>query len=125
MEHLKEYESFDNLESLLRDMRGLGLSLTEEEERMLKFISNFGENKDPEEFAEYLFDYYERPEGFGIDRDSDYYDSISDYFEEIEHCARFDLRGPMRMGNFERWSSSCIEKTECYQTYKKMSQYSK
>jgi hypothetical protein len=114
MEHLKEYDSFDDLESLLRDMRGLGLSPTEEEERMLKFISQFGGGKSAEDFAEYLFDYYGNPEEFDIDRDSDYYDAIADYYEEIEDCASYNLRGPMRMGISKRWTISCLERSECY-----------
>jgi hypothetical protein len=125
MKHLKEYEDFDDLEDLHRNMRDLGLTLTEDEERMLKFISQFGGGKSAEDFAEYLFDYYENPEEFDIDRDSDYYDAIADYYEEIEDCARYDLRGPMRIGVSKRWDISCLERSECYRTYKKISQYEK
>lgn len=57
MNHIKEYEDFGDIGSLHQDMRQLGLSLSEEEENMVKFISNFGGKKDPEEFAEYLLDY--------------------------------------------------------------------
>lgn len=120
MKHLKEYE---DLEDLHRNMRNLGLSLTDDEERMLKFISKFGKDKDPEEFAEYLFDYYENPEEFGIDTDSEYYDVIADYYEEIEDCLRYDLKGPMKMGVYKRWDISCLERSECYRIYKKMSSY--
>lgn len=123
MVHLKEYEDFDDLEDLLQTMKNMNLSLTKEEERMLKFIQKFGPNKSPEDFADDIFDSYEKPEEFDIDRDSDYYECISDYFGEIDHCTRFDLRGNMRKSNFGRWDSECIKKKECYQTYKKMSSY--
>ena len=120
MKYLKEFE---DLESLHRDMRDLGLSLSEDEERMIGFIRDFGGGKDAEDFAEYLFDYYWNPEDFDIDRESKYYDCIADYFEEIEDCARFDLKGPMKHGMSSRWDLGCIEKSECYRIYKKMSSY--
>jgi hypothetical protein len=123
MRHLKEYENFDDLGSLHNDMRNLGLSLTQEEERMLKFIHEFGGGKDAEEFAEYLEDYYWNPEEYDIDRESEYYDAIADYFEEIEDCANFDLKGPMKMSMTSRWNLGCIERSECYGVYKKMSTY--
>jgi hypothetical protein len=104
-------------------MRQLGLSLSEDEENMGKFISNFGGKKDPEEFAEYLFDYYENPQEYGISSDSEYYDQIIDFYKEIENCSRFNLRGPMRVGTSKRWDETCIESSDVYKRYKKMSSY--
>jgi hypothetical protein len=123
MNHLKEYEDFDDLNSLHRDLMGLGLSLTPDEERMLKFVGEFGGGKDPEEFAEYLEDYYLNPDEYDIDRESEYYDSIVDYFEEIEDCANFNLKGPMKHSMSSRWNLGCIERSDVFKIYIKMSSY--
>lgn len=69
MKYLKIYEEYsdEELKNLLDDMRSVGQSLTEEEEDMLKFVNQFGGGKSPEEYAEYLYDYYTNPEEYDID----------------------------------------------------------
>lgn len=116
---LLDSESFDDLQS---DLRGLGLTLTQEEERMLDFLNTMGgHGYPPDEFAEMLYDYYHDPEEYNIEEDSDYYEQISDYFDAISNCARFNLGGPMSLGTYQRWNNSCIENSDVYKTYIKMS----
>ncbi len=116
---LLDSESFDDLQS---DLRGLGLTLTQEEERMLDFLNTMGgHGYSPDEFAETLYDYYHNPEEYNIGKDSDYYEQISDYFDAISGCARFNLGGPMSLGSYQRWNDSCIENSDVYKTYIKMS----
>ena len=119
MKHLKEYDN----EGLLKDLRDLSLALTDDEERMLIFIEEFGADKDPEEFAEYLYDYEKNPEEFEIDSDGDYYNTISDYSWAIEDYKRFDLEGPMKMSNSERWHINKIENSDVYKLYLKISKH--
>ena len=116
---LLDNEGFDDLQS---DLRGLGLTLTQEEERMLDFLNTMGgHGYSPDEFAEMLYDYYHNPEEYNIEEDSDYYEQISDYFDAISNCARFNLGGPMSLGTYQRWNNSCIENSDVYKTYIKMS----
>jgi len=111
-----------DFDGLLNDLRSLGLSPTEEEIKMKKFISQFGGGLDPNDFAEYLYDYYHHPEEYGIDDESEYYNSIIDYYEEISKHARHNLSSPMmRFGNFERWSEDGISEDPIYRLYLKMS----
>ena len=84
MKHIKIYEDYtdDEIRDLIGDLRSVGQALTEEEEEMLKFINQFGGGKDPEEYAEYLYDYYTNPEEYDIDTDGEYYDMICYLYEE-------------------------------------------
>jgi len=111
----------NNLDDLLGDLRNLGLSPTEEEIRMKKFVSQFGGGLPPGDFAEYLYDYYHHPEEYDIDEDSEYYDMIIDYYEEISQYARFNLSGPMSMGMYSRWNKEAIEEDPIYRLYQKSS----
>jgi len=126
MKHLKLYEDYSNeeLEDLFSDLKNLGLALTEEEMGMLKFIDQFGGGKDPEEYAEYLYDYYENPEEYDIDTDGEYYDMICYLYEEsVSNHSRYNLRGPMSMGSYDRWDTANIANEPLYKMYIKMSDY--
>lgn len=124
LKYIKIFEDYSEEEakSLLADLRSLDLALTEEEEDLVRFIASFGGNRDAEEYAEYLFDYYTNPDDYDIDTEGDYYDMISFLYENsVEDHARFNLRGPMRTGNFQRWSIAAIENEPLYKSYLKMS----
>ena len=126
MKHLKLYEDYSNeeLEDLFSDLKNLGLALTEEEMGMLKFIDQFGGGKDPEEYAEYLYDYYENPEEYDIDTDGEYYDMICSLYEgSVSSHSRYNLRGPMSMGSYDRWDTANIANEPLYKMYIKMSDY--
>ena len=43
--HILEWEEFDDLQSLKKDMEGLGLTLTDDEEFMMRFLEKFGTNE--------------------------------------------------------------------------------
>ena len=124
---LKESEySEDELKALLGDMRSVGQSLTEEEEDMLQFVNQFGGGMSAEDYAETLYDYYKNPGDYDIDPEGDYYDMIWYLYENsVEDHARFNLQGPMRMGEFERWYTSRIEQEPLYKMYLKMSDHYK
>ena len=124
---LKESEySEDELKALLGDMRSVGQSLTEEEEDMLQFVNQFGGGMSAEDYAETLYDYYKNPGDYGIDPEGDYYDMIWYLYENsVEDHARYNLSGPMRMGEFERWYTSRIEQEPLYKMYLKMSDHYK
>ena len=133
MKHLAGYLSFLNegeedkeLRNLLKDMQGLGLTLSEEEKDMLDFVNQFGAGMSPEDYAEYLYDYFTHPEEYDIDEDGDYYAMLSYLYENsVEDHARYNLSGPMRMGEFERWYTSRIEQEPLYKMYLKMSDHYK
>lgn len=122
---LKESEySEDELKALLGDMRSVGQSLTEEEEDMLQFVNQFGGGMSAEDYAETLYDYYKNPGDYDIDPEGDYYDMIWYLYENsVEDHARYNLSGPMRMGEFERWYTSRIEQEPLYKMYLKMSDH--
>ena len=124
---LKESEySEDELKALLGDMRSVGQSLTEEEEDMLQFVNQFGGGMSAEDYAETLYDYYKNPGDYDIDPEGDYYDMIWYLYENsVEDHARYNLSGPMRMGEFERWYTSRIEQEPLYKMYLKMSDHYK
>ena len=124
---LKESEySEDELKALLGDMRSVGQSLTEEEEDMLQFVNQFGGGMSAEDYAETLYDYFTHPEEYDIDEDGDYYAMLSYLYENsVEDHARYNLSGPMRMGEFERWYTSRIEQEPLYKMYLKMSDHYK
>ena len=126
MRHIQIYEDYsdDELKALLGDMRSVGQSLTEEEEDMLKFVDQFGAGMSPEDYAEYLYDYFTHPEEYDIDEDGDYYAMLSYLYDNsVEGHARYNLSGPMRMGEYERWYTSRIEQEPLYKLYLKMSDY--
>ena len=128
MKHIKIYEDYtdDEIRDLIGDLRSVGQALTEEEEEMLKFINQFGGGKDPEEYAEYLYDYYESPEEYEIDPEGDYYDMIWYLYENsVEDHANFNLSGPMRMGSYQRWNETGISEEPLYKMYLKMSDHYK
>lgn len=124
LKYIKIFEDYSEAEakSLLADLRSLDLALTEEEEDLVRFIASFGGNMNAEEYAEYLFDYYTNPGDYDIDTEGDYYEMISFLYENsVEDHAKFNLRGPMGMGNFQRWSIAAIENEPLYKSYLKMS----
>ena len=124
MKHLKLYEEYsdEEIRSLLSDMRSLDLSLTDDEEDMLEFVIQFGADKSPEEYADYLYHYYENPEEYGIDREGNYYDMIWYLYENsVEDHARFIIGGPMRMSSGKTWDETAISNEPLYKMYIKMS----
>ena len=128
MKHIKIYEEYsdEELRDLLGDLRSVGQALTEEEEEMLKFSNQFGGGKDPEEYAEYLYDYYTNPEEYDINTDGEYYDMICYLYEgSVSGHARYNLRGPMSMGTYERWDTDKIANEPLYKLYIKMSDHYK
>jgi hypothetical protein len=131
MKHLTRYTNFLNereedkdLTDLFKDMQGLGLTLTDEEKDMLDFVNQFGAGMSPEDYAEYLYDYYTNPEEHEIDKDGDYYDMIWYLYENsVEDHARHNISGPMRLGTYVKWDEKEIEKEPLYKLYIKMSDY--
>lgn len=123
MKHIRLYEEYsdDEIKSLIGDLRGVGHGLTEEEKEMKSFINQFGGGMDAEDYAEYLYDYYNSPEEYDIDEDGDYYRMICDLYDDISGFSRYDLSGPMKMGSYSRWNTDKIEKTPSYQLYLRMS----
>lgn len=132
MNHLKSFFAFsrlsegddlDDLDDLISNFQNLGINMTDEEIQMEKFIEQFGRGKDPEEWAEYLFDYYHNPAEYDIEEDSEYYEQICQFYEDsVEPHKRFDLHGPMRIGNYQRFDLDSIEETPEYKLYKTMSE---
>jgi hypothetical protein len=130
MNHLKSFFAFsrlseginlDHLDDLISNFQNLGINMTEEEIQMQKFVEQFGRDKDPEEWAEYLFDYYHNPYEYDIEEDSEYYEQIRKFYEDsVDPYKRFDLHGPMRMGKYQRFDLDSIEKTPEYRLYKEM-----
>jgi len=112
----------ENLGDLISTLQDLGFSATPQEIEMKKFISDFGANKNSEEWAEYLDDYYRNPSEYSIDTDSDYYDLICKFYEDsVEPHTRFMLSGPMRMSTFDRFNYDRISETPEYKLYSRMS----
>lgn len=124
---IKESEySDEELKDLLDNMRSVGQSLTEKEEDMLQFVNQFGGGMSAEDYAETLYDYYKNPGDYDIDPEGDYYDMIWYLYENsVEDHARFDLEGPMRISNFQRFSLASIENEPLYKLYLKMSDHYK
>jgi len=125
---LKESEySDDELKALLGDMRSVGQSLTEEEEDMLQFVNQFGGGMSAEDYAETLYDYFNNPEEYDIDKEGDYYDMIWYLYENsVEDHSRIILGGsPMRIGTYSRWDFGKIAQEPLYKLYVKMSDYYK
>ena len=113
----------ENLRDLISTLQDLGFSATPQEIEMKKFISDFGANKNSEEWAEYLYDYYHNPSEYSIDTDSDYYDLICKFYEDsVEPHARFILSGPMRMSTSDRFDYDMIAETPEYKLYSRMSE---
>jgi len=128
MRHLRIYEEYskEDLDDLISDLRATGAALTEEEEDMLNFVDQFGGGKSPEEYAEYLYDYFTNPEEYDIDPDGDYYDMIWYLYENsVEDHARFNLSGSMKIGSYQRWDENAISNEPLYKSYLKMSDYYK
>ena len=128
MKNIKIYEDYtdDEIRDLIGDLRSVGQALTEEEEEMLKFINQFGGGKDPEEYAEYLYDYYESPEEYDINTDGEYYDMICYLYEEsVSNHSRHAFGGPMSMGSYDRWDTAKIANDPLYKMYIKMSDHYK
>ena len=121
---LSESYSDDEIRDLIGDLRSVGQALTEEEEEMLKFVNQFGGGMDPEDYAEYLYDYYTNPKDFDIDEDGDYYDMISYlYGDSVDSHKRYNLSGPMKIGSYNRWDTDKIAQEPLYKLYLKMSDY--
>jgi hypothetical protein len=120
----KLFEGKENLMDLFRSMQDLGLTLSDEEKDMLDFVHQFGGGKSPEEYAEYLYDYYTNPGEYDIDENGDYYDMIWYLYDNsVGDHARYNLSGPMRMGEYKRWDVKGIENEPLYKMYLKMSDY--
>lgn len=123
MHHLREFDEFseEDFKGMLKDLEDLGFN--EDEIDMKIFIKQFGGGKDPEDYAEYLTDYYLNPEEYDIDREGDYYDMIWYLYDNsvVDH-ERYSSLSPMRMGNYKRWDTEAIANTEQYKLYKKMSE---
>jgi len=118
------FEGKENLMDLFRSMQDLGLTLSDEEKDMLDFVHQFGGGKSPEEYAEYLYDYYTNPGEYDIDENGDYYDMIWYLYDNsVGDHARYNLSGPMRMGEYKRWDVKGIENEPLYKMYLKMSDY--
>jgi len=102
----------------------LGIFVFEDQIQMKKFVEQFGRGKDPEEWAEYLFDYYHNPYEYDIEEDSEYYEQICQFYEDsVDPHKRFDLHGSaMRIGQYQRFDLDDIEKTPEYKLYKVMSE---
>jgi hypothetical protein len=112
----------ENLRDLISTLQDLGFSATPREIEMKKFISDFGANKNSEEWAEYLDDYYRNPEEYSIDTNSDYYGLICKFYEDsVEPHARFILYGPMGWSTFDRFDYDRISETPEYKLYSRMS----
>ena len=91
---------------------------------MLKFVNQFGGGMSAEDYAETLYDYFNNPEEYGIDREGDYYDMIWYLYENsVEDHARYNLSGPMRLGFNDRWDTTKIAQEPLYKLYVKMSDY--
>lgn len=131
MNHLKSFFAFsrlsegndlDDLDDLISGFQNLGINMTEEEIQMQKFVRQFGIDMDPNEWAEYLFDYYHKPLDYDIEEDSEYYEQICKFYEDsVDPHKRFDLQGPgMRLGQYQRFDLDSIEKTPEYRLYKEM-----
>ena len=129
MRHIKIYEDYsdDELKALLGDMRSVGQALTEEEEDMLNFVNQFGGGMSAEDYAETLYDYFNNPEEYDIDKEGDYYDMIWYLYENsVEDHSRIILGGsPMRIGTYSRWDFGKIAQEPLYKLYIKMSDYYK
>jgi len=112
----------ENLRDLISTLQDLGFNATPREIEMKKFISDFGANKNSEEWAEYLDDYYRNPEEYSIDTNSDYYGLICKFYEDsVEPHARFILHGPMGLSTFDRFDYDRISETPEYKLYSRMS----
>jgi hypothetical protein len=112
----------ENLRDLISTLQDLGFSATPREIEMKKFISDFGANKNSEEWAEYLDDYYRNPEEYSIDTNSDYYGLICKFYEDsVKPHARFILHGPMGWSTFDRFDYDRISETPEYKLYLRMS----
>lgn len=123
---LSESYSDEELKSLLGDMRSVGQSLTEEEEDMLRFVNQFGGDMSPEDYAETLYDYFQNPEEYDIDKEGDYYDMIWYLYENsVEDHARYSSGSPMRMGTYQKWDEKGISEEPLYKMYLKMSDHYK
>lgn len=137
MNHLKSFFSVvkesknspDNGEKMTYDdlvnfLTKLGIIVFEEQIQMKNFIEQFGSDKDPEEWVEYLFDYYHHPFEFDIEEDSEYYEMICQFYDySVEPHKRFNLHGSaMRIGQYQRFDLDDIEKTPEYRLYKTMSE---
>lgn len=118
--------SDEELKDLLGDMRSIGQSLTEEEEDMLKFVNQFGGGMSPEDYADYLYDYFKNPEDYDIDPEGDYYDMIWYLYENsVEDHARYSSGSSMRMGTYQKWDEKGISEEPLYKMYLKMSDHYK
>lgn len=126
MRHISLYEDYSDNEirSLLANMQSLDLALTDDEKDMLEFVVQFGTGKSPEEYAEYLYDYYENPNEYDIDPDGEYYDMICYLYEEsVASHSRYSSGSPMRMGTYQKWDENGIAEEPLYKLYLKMSDY--
>ena len=62
----------------------------------------------PEEFAQYLLDYYNNPDEYNIDTESDYYIAIEDAFDSIKE---YYVWG--------EWNVSQVRNSQTYKEYVK------
>jgi len=60
---------------------------------------------DPMEFSEYIIDYYNNPEDYGIDEDSMYYDAIATtYWQVKDHYRISNVPGIKNSPMFKKYS---------------------
>jgi len=60
----------------------------------------------PEEFADYILDYYHNPDEYNIDKESDYYIAIEDAYNDIKE---YYVWG--------EWNVSQVRKSQSYKDY--------
>jgi len=71
---------------------------------------NFGEKLSPYEFGEYVWDYFENPESYGIDKESDYYEALNSVYYDIRDTS----------GMSDTWNEKSVKACSVYKEYKKL-----
>lgn len=124
MNNLKSFSVFSSLtenndigsdiDDLISGFQNLGINMTDEEIQMEKFVELFGGGKNPDEWAEYLFDYYHNPEEYFIEKDSEYYEQICEFY--LNSVQPHEVRR-----YYENFDYNSTAKTPEYKLYLKMS----
>lgn len=113
---MKNYiKTFEELESTddLDDVFGKGKEYLEKSEAEM-LADSFGKNLEPEEFAEYVDDYYENPEKYKIDIYSKYYDAIVSAHDEIHPSTSEEFAKRLY------WTKDKVKNSKIYQEYVKL-----
>ena len=69
--------------------------------------NGFGLGFSPDEFGEYVFDYYNNPSSYNIDTDSSYYLALEIAYNQIADIFRIPI-----------WQKINVENSEIYKLYK-------